>query len=397
MSTAVNVVGRGRRFEELLASTKTIAREVASLHAPSVDKDGRFPEETFKALREAKLLSTLVPTELGGDGLSMEQLGALCSVLAEGCGSSGMVLAMHHIQVACIARHGLGSEFFRNYLRDLVTHQYLLGSVTSEVGTFGDTRSSVCAIEVSGDRFNLTKDATTVSYGASSDALLITCRRAPDSPPSDQVLVLAKKENYTLKQTTTWDTLGMRGTTSPGFLVTCEGSVAQILPGAFADSSAQSMVPYSHILWSSLWQGIAGDAVQRAAATVRNEARKKPGAVPPTAVRLAEVTTELQAMRHNWQAMAREFDAIDALDAGGEQLSSLGWALKMNGLKMACSEAGPKIVHRALQITGLLGYKNDSKFTVGRHYRDTLSASLMISNDRIAAKSASLLLVFKDE
>ena len=87
MSTAVNVVGRGRRFEELLASTKTIAREVASLHAPSVDKDGRFPEETFKALREAKLLSTLVPTELGGDGLSMEQLGALLQTTSTWAGA----------------------------------------------------------------------------------------------------------------------------------------------------------------------------------------------------------------------------------------------------------------------------------------------------------------------
>jgi acyl-CoA dehydrogenase len=63
---------------------------------------------------------------------------------------------------------------------------------------------------------------------------------------------------------------------------------------------------------------------------------------------------------------------------------------------MACSEAAPKIVHEALQIIGINGYKNDSKFSVGRHYRDALSASLMISNDRIAGKSASMLLVFKD-
>ena len=40
---------------------------------------------------------------------------------------------------------------------------------------------------------------------------------------------------------------------------------------------------------------------------------------------------------------------------------------------------------------------DDSPFSVGRHYRDTLSASLMIGNDRIASKSASMLLVLKDE
>ena len=53
-------------------------------------------------------------------------------------------------------------------------------------------------------------------------------------------------------------------------------------------------------------------------------------------------------------------------------------------------------MHRALQIVGILGYKNDGAFSLGRHYRDVLSASLMISNDRINAKSASMLLVFKD-
>jgi acyl-CoA dehydrogenase len=55
------------------------------------------------------------------------------------------------------------------------------------------------------------------------------------------------------------------------------------------------------------------------------------------------------------------------------------------------------VVHKALQIIGVMGYKNDSKFSVTRHYRDTLSAALMISNDRILSKSASMLLVFKDD
>jgi len=43
-----------------------------------------------------------------------------------------------------------------------------------------------------------------------------------------------------------------------------------------------------------------------------------------------------------------------------------------------------------------MGYKNDSPFSVGRHYRDALSASLMISNERMIAKNASMLLVLKE-
>jgi acyl-CoA dehydrogenase len=108
------------------------------------------------------------------------------------------------------------------------------------------------------------------------------------------------------------------------------------------------------------------------------------------------VSTQLQSARHNWLMLATEFDEIDARPTGLQDLLSIGWALKMNNLKINASETAPQMVHKALQITGILGYKNDSKFSLGRHYRDTLSGALMISNDRIASKSASMLLVFKD-
>jgi acyl-CoA dehydrogenase len=153
------------------------------------------------------------------------------------------------------------------------------------------------------------------------------------------------------------------------------------------------MVPYSHILWSAVWLGIATDAVARASAYVRAEARKKPGTIPSSATRLAEVSVMLQSMRNNVSAAAADFDALEST----EPLSTMGWALRFNNLKIACSEAAPSIVHKALQITGIQGYKNDGPFSVGRHYRDALSAALMIGNDRIAAKNASMLLLLKDE
>jgi acyl-CoA dehydrogenase len=383
--------------KDLLAQVRAIASDVATKHADDVDRQARFPIETIRALQEVRALSASVPAELGGAGSDMRQLAAMCATLAQGCASSAMVFAMHHIQVACLARHGLDSKFFRDYLTELVAKQYVLASMTSEVGTAGDTRSSICAVEITGDRFVLNKDATTGSYCAHADGILVTCRRAADAPSSDQVLVLVRNGDYKLTQTTTWDTMGMRGTCSPGFKLESSGHVAQVLPGAFADSSAQTMVPYSHILWSALWSGIAGDAVARAAGFVRAEARRKPGTVPPTATRLAKVSTQLQSMRNNWLALATEFDTMTALPTGMDDLLSMGWALKMNNLKVGSSEATPEIVHQALQIAGVMAYKNDSKFSVGRHYRDSLSGALMVSNERINSKSASMLLVLKDD
>jgi acyl-CoA dehydrogenase len=146
-----------------------------------------------------------------------------------------------------------------------------------------------------------------------------------------------------------------------------------------------------------VWLGIAADAVSRASAFVRNQARKSPGTVPYQATRLAEVSVKLQAMRNNVAGQAAEFDDMMQLPDGMERLLTIGWALKMNNLKVGASEMVPRIVHEALQIVGIGGYKNDSPFSMGRHYRDALSAALMISNDRIFSKTASLLLVYKDE
>jgi acyl-CoA dehydrogenase len=382
-------------FDEMLSRVRTIATEVAAPHAAQVDAEARFPHETVAALREARLLSAAVPVSLGGPGCSMAELATLCSTLAQGCAASGMVLAMHLIEVACLARHGMESAFFRGYLEELTARQWLIASVTSEVGTFGDTRASICAVQREGGSFRLEKAATTVSYGAHADALLVTARRASDAAAGDQVLVLLRHGDYTLNATSSWDTLGMRGTCSPGGNLVAQAPMEQILPGAFADSSAQTMVPYSHVLWSSLWWGIAADAMARAAAFVRGQARKNPGVTPPAAGALAQAMGELQALRSHWSTCATEFDAVEARSAR-EELATMGWALKMNHLKVQASEAAPRIVHQALQIIGVMGYRNDSPFSVGRHYRDSLSAALMISNERLAAKSASMLLVVKD-
>jgi acyl-CoA dehydrogenase len=384
-------------FGDMLAAVRALAKDTAAVHAADVDANARFPRETIDALKHIGALSAGVPRRHGGAGLNLQQLSALCAALSGACASSGMVLAMHFIQVACIARHAQGSEFFDAYLREVARDQLLLGSMTSEVGTFGDTRSSVCAVQREGERFSLEKDATTGSYCAHSDGILVTCRRDADAARSDQVLVLVRKSEFTLTQTTTWDTMGMRGTCSPGFKLKSEGSVEQIIPGGFAESSAQSMVPFSHVLWAALWWGIASEAVTKAAGFVRAEARRNPGALPPNATRLADLSQRLQALRQGWQSLAREVDELDAQDAGMQELLGMGWALRFNNLKVHTSDAVPQLVHGALQVIGILAYKNDSPFALGRHYRDALSGALMISNDRIAAKSASMLMVLKAE
>jgi acyl-CoA dehydrogenase len=379
-----------------LEVVRRIAQEAAGPAADAVDREARFPHEAIEALKKARMMSALVPTDLGGFGCGMVELAAMCDSLAQHCASAAMVFAMHQIQVACIVRHAMSQPFFKRYIAELVERQPLIASVTSEVGVGGEMRTSICAVESHGDDFTLVKDASTISYGEQADDLLVTARRAPDAPGSDQALVLVRSANYTLEKKGGWDTLGMRGTCSPPFKMTSRGSVDQILREPFADIASHTMVPFSHILWGNCWLGIATAAVSRAHAFVRTQARAKPGALPPTALRLAEASSMLQTMRTNAHDVANECEELLQTAEGTRSLSSIGFALKMNNLKVSSSQLVVQIVNHALLICGIVGYKNDSKFAIGRHLRDAHSAALMVGNDRIYATNASMLLVLKD-
>ena len=377
----------------------SIARTVAGPAAGSVDRESRFPSESFAALREARLLSALVPSRFGGLGLSITDVAAICEVLGQHCANTAMVYAMHQIQVASLVRHGQHVPYFRELLHELVARQLLLGSATTEVSVGGDVRSSVCAVEVEGNELRLRKQAPVISYAEQADAILVTARRTPESAASDQVLVVARKDGThagetTLVRTGGWDALGFRGTCSSGYVLETRGSVAQVLPDGYDEISSRTMLPFSHILWSSLWLGIATDAVNRARAFIRDAARKKPGTMPPGATRLAEVVGMLQTMRASVHDALREYErSYDDADA----LSAIGFALRMNNLKVQSSTLVVQIVQQALAICGIAGYRADTKYSVERHLRDAYGAGIMISNERVLGASASMLLVLRDE
>jgi acyl-CoA dehydrogenase len=390
MSVAVD------RDATFLAAVSRIADEVAAPNAVDVDRAARFPQETIQALRDERALSSFVPGELGGGGVSFEAIAAACLTLGRRCGASAMVFAMHQIQVVTIARHLDEAPWFEAYLRDVADEQRLIASVTSEIGTGGDMGRSVAAVTPAADgTLTFEKRAPTVSYGAYADDLLTTLRRTPDAEPSDQVLVLTRREQIELEPAGSWDPLGMRGTCSPGYTVRAEFVPEQVLAAAFSTVSVESMVPVSHILWSHLWLGIATDAFDRARAFVRAAAKQKPGQPPPTALRLSHLMSELSLLRAEVSSGLRCF--VEASEEPGrDSLSTMASQLRFNNLKIAASEQAPRVCQGAMGVCGIMGFKNDTPFSVGRHLRDTMSACLMVANERIHQTNASLLLIAKD-
>lgn len=384
------------RAQGFLGEVERIAHEVAADHADEVDRDARFPSEAIDALRDAGALSAFVPAALGGGGVPFAVLARACLTLGRSCSATAMVFAMHQIQIATIVRHLESGSWYESYLRRVSAEQRLVASVTSEIGTGGDMGRSIAPVTPAGDgllRFE--KQAPTVSYGAHADDLFTTVRRSSEAEQVDQLLVLHHREQTELQPAGTWDTIGMRGTCSPGFVVRASFAPEQILAAPFSTVMNESHVPISHVLWSHVWLGIATEAFERGRAFVRAAARRNPGAPVPAAHSLSRVMSELALLRAEVTAGLQDFTAVEH-DGDRERLSTMGSILRFNNLKLAASEQAPRVCMGVLEVIGIMAYKNDSPYGVGRQLRDALSARLMVANERIHSLDAGLLMIAKE-
>jgi acyl-CoA dehydrogenase len=408
----------GGTAEDRFAERTAAVAAVAAQHADEVDRDARPPREAIAAMREYGLLAAAVPVELGGEGATVSELSVIATELGRACAATGMVFAMHQGQVMALWRHGGDGDGVRAVV-DAVRDGALVASSTTEKGVGGDARRSTCAIErIDHDwpdgradhpdgrtggpdsrtgrpngrtgRVRLRKDAPVISYATEADAVFVTARRDLDAAASDQRLVVCWTEDTVLSQTSTWDTLGLRGTCSNGWILDAETTEDAVFRDDYATISAHTVLPVSHVLWASVWLGIAASAVERARAAVRKQARASVGATPPGALRLAELLVDLQALADTVRHAAERFDAVaDDPDA----LESSAFALAANALKINASERVTELVTKAMRIVGISGYAASGPTSVARHLRDAHGAAVMVSNDRLLQNDAGLALM----
>lgn len=363
----------------------SVAARVAAEHAEAVDREGRFPAEAVAALRDAGALGLMVPRELGGGGGTLAEATRDCFAIGHGCASTGMVLAMHQIQVACLLAHGGDVPWQREFLARVAREQLLLGSVTSEETVGGNIRRSLCAPEPAGEeRVRMVKRATNISYGAYADALLLTARRDGEAAEADQLLWVLGPGDFTLERTGGWDTMGMRGTRSEAFVVTAEARTDQALAAGFGSIASETMTPVTHIVWAAVWLGIAADALDRTRAASRAKARQR-GMGAVSAGRLSQA-----AERLIW-AEALVASALRKYGEPGGQASREASAVEINVLKTAVSEAALDAVGQCLIASGLPGYRIDGPSSLSRHLRDLWSGPLMIQNDKVREGTGALL------
>jgi acyl-CoA dehydrogenase len=377
------------RQNDLTARARAAA-DVAASNTVAVDAEARFPSEAFAEIREQRLLGIQVPQALGGEGASIAEIADVCYILGQACSSTALIYAMHQIKMACIVRHSKGNAALERILGRIAHEQLLMASSTTEGQAGGNVRSSEAAVVHEGDQVTLERKATVISYAVEADGVVTTARRAADAAGSDQVLLVLLKADYTLERLQVWDTLGMRGTHSEGFTLRARAAAAQIMPESYDRIHVQTMVPFAHLLWGSVWAGIAAAATGRAQAFIRHAVRASNGQIPPGAAHFTQAVSTLRTLRSVLAANLRSYEAIMSDE---KAISSLEFQAMITLTKVQASELAVAAVLSSLRACGLSGYRNDTEFTIGRLLRDVLSAPLMINNDRILTNLATTSLM----
>jgi acyl-CoA dehydrogenase len=178
----------------------------------------------------------------------------------------------------------------------------------------------------------------------------------------------------------------MRGTCSEGYLLKAAAPAEHILPQPYESIHAQTMVPCAHLLWGSVWAGIAASATARAQGFIRQVLRQSGGQLPPGAPEFTKALASLRTLRGMLSNALRTYERLmnDPKSLSGMEFQSM-----ITLTKVEASELAVSIVLMALRVCGLSGYRTDTEFSVERLLRDVLSAPLMINNDRILANLAT--------
>ncbi|NND72189.1 MAG: acyl-CoA/acyl-ACP dehydrogenase [Rhodothermales bacterium] len=197
------------------------------------DREGSFPEDDFADLKEAGLLSIMVPKEYGGFGADFVTYTRALEQLAMGCPSTALTYNMHNIAIGSISevdleaipgRHGREMREFRDWIyKEVVEGQKIFASASSEPGIGAHFSKMTTKYEPVDGGYVINGKKSWVSMAGYADYYVVAARPPvvkSDIPPISFLLVESGNPGYEFKFN--WDVLGMRSTsTNPMTLTDC--------------------------------------------------------------------------------------------------------------------------------------------------------------------------------
>ena len=359
-------------------------RERAAVH----DRENTFPQQDLDELKAAGYLSILVPAELGGAGLGLEQAALLQQRLATASPATALAINMHLVWT------GVAKVFSDRGVPGLEFVQR--GAVAGEVFAFGISEGGNDLVLFGSD----TDAAPQPDGGYAFTGTKIFTSLAPvwtrlglhglDTTGADAPKLVFAFIDRTDAVVTgdDWDTLGMRGTQSRttrlnGAIAAPEHVVRRIDPGPNPDPIVFGIFSVFEILLASVYTGIARRALDLAVETAQKRRSKKSGTTysqdPDIRWRVAGMGLAYDALPPQISALARDVDQL--ADHGPR------WFTLLSGVKHRAVVMAKQVADEAMLVAGGGSYFSSNELS--RLYRDVLAGHFHPSDPESAHATAA--------
>nr|WP_299385960.1 acyl-CoA dehydrogenase family protein [Allomuricauda sp.] len=183
--------------------------ETFELRAAEKDQNRAFVHENYEDLKAERFFSLLIPTELGGSGLSHQDVCHIIRIIGNHCGSTALAFSMHqHLVAAAVWKYRHKNEG-ADTLAKIAEHQLVL--VSTGAKDWLDSNGSLKKVE-GGYLFTAKKYFASQSV-AGDVAVTSAVYEAEDGAESVFHFSIPLKQEG-VSQLDDWNTLGMRATGS---------------------------------------------------------------------------------------------------------------------------------------------------------------------------------------
>lgn len=345
-------------------SLEKIAVEVIRPAAAEIDQNGTFPRAAMGALSQGGLLGLLSAKEMGGMGEGLRAAAMVIKRVAQECGSTAMVLAMHYAGTAVIEAYGPLSV--RNAIAE---GKHITTLAFSERGSRSHFWAPVSTAVGHNGTVQLDAAKSWVTSAGEADSYVWSSRPIAQEGASTIWLVPAQMTGLSVAGA--FNGLGLRGNASSPVnakQVALERSAMLGPDGGGFDIMMSIVLPYFQIMNAAFSIGTMEAATRKAAEHVSGIKLEHIG---NTLSDLPTIRAYMARMRIKTDlVLALLLDTVDAAETGREDAM-----LRILEIKAAAGETSTEVTDLAMRVCGGAAFRKD--MGIERHFRDARAATVM--------------------
>jgi isovaleryl-CoA dehydrogenase len=332
---------------------KFAQHEIAPI-AVEVDREARFPVETFEKMAELGLLGLLTPEAYGGVGQSIVTFCVAMEEIASGCAATALSYLVHSVLCAHSLSVNASEAQKAKYLPEMVAGKRFASIAMTEPGAGSDVLSmQTTARRCNGD-YLLNGSKTFITNAPIADIFLVYARTGPSGDQNGISFFIVERGMPGFSVGQPFHKMGVRGSpTAELFFDNCRVPSENIVRGENeALGILMSGLDVERTAGAAMGVGLARAAFEKAVAYAREREQFGKPIIHFEMImeKLANMSTDIEAAR------LLTFKAADLCDKG------IRCSAEASQAKLFASEMSVRATSEAMQILGGYGYMQEYEF-----------------------------------